>query len=267
MRVRTKNLYFSYGAQPILKDMDFRAHEGSLVAVLGPNGAGKSTLFKCILGFLKNYEGEILIDDVDVRQMSRKELAEKVAYIPQSTAPVFNYSVLDMVLMGTTGSLGYMSSPGEEERKRAMDALNELGIGHLADRGFARISGGERQLALISRALVQQAKIIIMDEPTANLDYGNQYRVMEKTRELADNGYTIILSTHNPEHALLFADKCFVIQNGEFVSAGSSEDVLNEEMMRKLYGVDVEILKTRRNGQEARVFVPLQSSEKVESHE
>lgn len=259
MRVRTKNLYFSYGSQPILKDMDFRAHEGSLVAVLGPNGAGKSTLFKCVLGFLKGYTGEILIDDVDIRNMTRKEIAEKVAYIPQSTSPVFNYSVLDMVLMGTTGSLGYMSSPGDEEVRRAYEALDELGIRHLADRGFARISGGERQLALISRALVQQARIIIMDEPTANLDYGNQYRVMEKIKKLADDGYTIILSTHNPEHALLFADKCFVIQNGEFVAAGSSKDVLNEDMMRKLYGVNVEILNTVRDGEEARIFVPLNS--------
>ncbi len=257
MRIRTKNLYFSYGTHPILKDMDFRAHEGSLVAVLGPNGAGKSTLFKCILGFLKGYEGEILIDDVDIRSMTRTEIARKVAYIPQQVAPVFDYPVLDMVLMGTTGNLGILQSPKEKEIEEAYAALRELGIEHLADRGFARISGGERQLVLISRALVQKAKVIIMDEPTANLDYGNQFRVMNKVKKLTEDGYTIILSTHNPEHALLFADKCFVIQEGEFVSAGSSEDVLNEEMMRKLYGVDVEILRTQRNGEEARVFVPL----------
>ncbi len=260
MRIETKNLNFSYGSTPILRDMNFRARENSLVAVLGPNGAGKSTLFRCILGFLKGYSGQIMIEGQDIKGMSRSELAKAIAYIPQTTVPVFNYTVLDMVLMGTTGSLKLLQSPGREQVEAAHEALAELGIEHLAGRGFGRISGGERQLALLSRALVQDAKILIMDEPTANLDYGNQYRVMSKAKELARNGYTVILSTHNPEHALLFADKCFVIQKGEFVAAGSSEEVLNEEMMRKLYGVEVKILTTTRGNEEARVFVPVGNS-------
>ena len=237
--------------------MDFRARESSLVAVIGPNGAGKSTLFRCILGFLKGYSGTILIDNQDIKEMSRTEIARKIAYIPQTTVPVFNYDVIDIVLMGTTGSLKLLESPGKEQIEAAERALDELGIGYLRNRGFGRISGGERQLVLVARALVQNAKILIMDEPTANLDYGNQYRVMAKIKELAAGGYTIILSTHNPEHALLFADKSFVIQKGEFVAAGSSAEVLNEEMMRRLYGVDVRILTTEINEEEARVFVPV----------
>ena len=262
MRIRTKDLCFSYGATQVLKNMDFRAHESSLVAVIGPNGAGKSTLFRCILGFLKGYSGTILIDNQDIKEMSRTEIARKIAYIPQTTVPVFNYDVIDIVLMGTTGSLKLLESPGAEQIEAAEKALEDLGIGYLRNRGFGRISGGERQLVLVARALVQNAKILIMDEPTANLDYGNQYRVMAKIKELAANGYTIILSTHNPEHALLFADKSFVIQKGEFVAAGSSKDVLNEEMMRRLYGVDVRILTTEINDEKARVFVPVGTSGK-----
>ena len=260
MRIRTKELCFSYGTTQVLKNMDFRAHESSLVAVIGPNGAGKSTLFRCILGFLKDYSGTILIDNQDIKEMSRTEIARKIAYIPQTTVPVFNYDVIDIVLMGTTGSLKLLESPGKEQIEAAERALDELGIGYLRNRGFGRISGGERQLVLVARALVQNAKILIMDEPTANLDYGNQYRVMAKIKELAAGGYTIILSTHNPEHALLFADKSFVIQKGEFVAAGSSAEVLNEEMMRRLYGVDVRILTTEINEEEARVFVPVGTS-------
>lgn len=260
MRIRTEDLCFSYGSAPILKNIDFRAHESSLVAVIGPNGAGKSTLFRCILGFLKGYSGTILIDNQNIKEMGRTEIARKIAYIPQTTVPVFNYDVIDIVLMGTTGSLKLLQSPGAEQIEAAEKALEELGIGYLRNRGFGRISGGERQLVLVARALVQNAKILIMDEPTANLDYGNQYRVMAKIKELAASGYTIILSTHNPEHALLFADKSFVIQKGEFVAAGSSAEVLNEEMMRRLYGVDVRILTTEINEEEARVFVPVGTS-------
>ena len=260
MRIRTKELCFSYGTTQVLKNMDFRAHESSLVAVIGPNGAGKSTLFRCILGFLKDYSGTILIDNQDIKEMSRTEIARKIAYIPQTTVPVFNYDVIDIVLMGTTGSLKLLESPGKEQIEAAERALDELGIGYLRNRGFGRISGGERQLVLVARALVQNAKILIMDEPTANLDYGNQYRVMAKIKELAAGGYTIILSTHNPEHALLFADKSFVIQKGEFVAAGSSAEVLNEEMMCRLYGVDVRILTTEINEEETRVFVPVGTS-------
>lgn len=262
MRIRTKDLCFSYGNTLVLKNMDFRAHESSLVAVIGPNGAGKSTLFRCILGFLKGYSGQILIDEQDIKEMSRSEIARKIAYIPQTTVPVFNYDVIDIVLMGTTGSLRLLESPGAEQIAAAERALDELGIGYLRNRGFGRISGGERQLVLIARALVQNARILIMDEPTANLDYGNQYRVMAKIKQLAAGGYTIILSTHNPEHALLFADKSFVMQNGEFVAAGASTEVLNEDMMRKLYGVEVKILSTKINEEEARVFVPVGASTK-----
>ena len=255
-----KDLCFSYDETPILKHVDFRAHNSQLVALIGPNGAGKSTLFKCILKFLKNYTGSILLDGIDMKSMSRPEIAKKIAYIPQTTVPVFNYSVLDIVLMGLTGGLKLLESPKEQHVKKAEDVLESLGVLHLKDRGFARISGGERQLVLLARAIIQDAEILVMDEPTANLDYGNQFRVMERIRGLVKDGYTVILSTHNPEHALLFADKAFVLQNGEVRAAGPSKKVLTEELMEQLYEVQVKLIDTEFDGEKARVCVPVRST-------
>lgn len=257
MSVELKNLSFSYGTHDVLHSISFSAQSGDLVAVLGPNGVGKSTMFRCMLGFFRHYEGEVLLDGVDIRTMSNTQLAQHAAYIPQSTVPVFNYTVLDMVLMGTTGQLKLLSSPGKQQVDAARAALESLGIAHLAERGFGQISGGERQLALIARAIVQNAKILIMDEPTANLDYGNQYRVMERVRQLARDGYTILLSTHNPEHALLFANQVLILQAGRVLASGDSATVLNQELLSQLYGIQVEIHRMEHDGKPLRICVPV----------
>lgn len=254
------NLSFFYGDTPILKNVDFKAYEGQLVAIIGPNGAGKSTLFKCILKFLKGYDGQILLDGKDMLHMSRPQIAKKIAYIPQTTVPVFNYAVLDIVLMGLTGGLKLLESPGSEHVKKAETVLRSLGIIHLKYRGFGRISGGERQLVLLARAIIQDAKILVMDEPTANLDYGNQFRVMERIRRIVDEGYTVIISTHNPEHALLFAEKAFVLQGGKVKAAGPSKKVLTEDLMQQLYDVEVRLLNTEFHGEDAKVCVPIRST-------
>lgn len=258
--IETKGLSFSYGETQILKDVDFRAYEGQLVALIGPNGAGKSTLFKCILNFIRNYKGEILLNGKNMARMSRAQIAGKIAYIPQTSVPVFNYTVHDIVLMGLTGGLRPLEMPKKHHIAKVDDVLNDMGISHLASRGFGRISGGERQLVLLARAIVQDAKILVMDEPTANLDYGNQFRVMERVRNLVNNGYTIILSTHNPEHALLFAEKAFVLQNGEVKAAGPSREVLTEELMEQLYNVKVRLLDTEFRGENVKVCVPVKST-------
>lgn len=258
--IEIKNLSFSYGDVPVLRDVNFTAHEGQLVALIGPNGAGKSTLFKCILKFLKGYEGDIYLDGKNMKDMSRPEIAKKIAYIPQTTVPVFNYTVLDIVLMGMTGSFRLLETPKEKHIAKAEQVLADLGITHLRDRGFGRISGGERQLVLLARAIIQDARILVMDEPTANLDYGNQFRVMEKIRGLVEEGYTVIISTHNPEHALLFAEKAFVLQDGEVKAAGPSKQVLTEELMQQLYDVEVRLIDTEFRGEEAKVCIPIKST-------
>lgn len=258
--ISIEGLSFSYGETEVLRDVNFSADEGKLVALLGPNGAGKSTLFKCILKFLSGYSGRILLDGQDMKDMSRPQIAKKIAYIPQTTVPVFNYPVVEIVLMGLTGGLRLLESPKAKHIERVEQILEELDIIYLRNRGFGRISGGERQLVLLARAMVQDAKILIMDEPTANLDYGNQFRVMEKIKSLAEKGYTVISSTHNPEHALLFADISFVLIDGRVRAAGPSGEVLTEELMEELYGVEVKLIDTDFEGRSARVCLPIRSA-------
>ena len=241
MSIDISGLCFSYDNHQVLNNIDFSAHDGDLVAVLGPNGVGKSTLFRCMLGFLTPQSGEIIINGHNIRHMDSRAIAREIAYIPQSVSPAFNYTVQDTVLMGMTNQLGTFRSPKKEHVARVMSVLESLGIAHLRHRGCARISGGERQLTLLARALVQNAKVLIMDEPTANLDYGNQYRVMERIGGLADKGYTVIFSTHDPNQALLHTSRALVLSRGKVLASGPSRDVLTEEVLSSLYGIDVSI--------------------------
>lgn len=241
MQIELENVSFSYGVVPTLHDVSCSVRQGALVAVLGPNGAGKSTLFRCILRLLKPSAGTIRLCGEDTAAIDRRRLAKLAAYIPQSSTPVFNYTVEDAVLMGTTGALSALQAPSRTERERCARALEQLGISDLAQRGIAQLSGGERQLALIARALVQDARVLIMDEPTANLDYGNQRRVMQQVRALADGGYTILLSTHNPEHALHYATQVLALQNGRVIADGVTADTLTTELLARLYGIRAEV--------------------------
>lgn len=252
------HLSFSYGEHQVLEDISFEAREGDLVAVLGPNGVGKSTLFRCMLGFLKNYSGEIrMADGSEVRDLDTRSLARYMAYIPQNFDPVYNYTVLDSVLMGTTSSLGLFSGPGTRERQRAEEALESVGVLYLRNRGISRISGGERQMVMIARALAQNARILVMDEPTANLDYGNQARVMERVRVLAKEGYTVLISTHNPEHALLYANRVLILQGGHVLAQGDRDEILTQDLLSRLYGIRVAVREETIDGRRCRICIPV----------
>ena len=236
MMIEIQNVCFAYGQHCVLHDISFTAGESELLAVLGPNGVGKSTLFRLLLGLEKMSVGICLIDGVPADTCA-SSLAKRIAYVPQTHHPSFNYSVLDMVLMGTTIQVNNFSSPGPEQKQRALEALEQIGILHLKDRGYLQISGGEQQLVLIARALAQQAKIIVMDEPAANLDYGNQLRVMGRIKALTREGYTIIQSTHNPDHAFLFADRILALSDGRIVAYGPTSNTLTSTLIQTLYGV------------------------------
>jgi len=240
-RIEVCDLRFSYEGKPVLKGIGFCADAGEVVAVLGPNGVGKTTLFSCLLGFRnKIFTGEIRICGEDVKQTPPALLAQRIAYVPQLHSPTFNYSVRDMVLMGTTVHLGRFAQPGDEQRARADAALEQVGITELAGRGYTQISGGERQLTLIARALAQDAKILVMDEPTANLDFGNQIRILSRIHTLTQNGYTIIQSTHNPTHARRFSDRVVALKDGLVAATGVPEQVLTSELICMLYDLSAE---------------------------
>lgn len=244
MRIQVDGLGFSYGRQRVLGGISFAADEGQLIAVLGPNGVGKSTLFRCLLGLLHGYEGRIAVEGDDIRTLSAREMAHRIAYIPQSNYPSFNYTVMEMVLMGTTHQVKGLSSPRASEIKLAEDAMEQIGITHLRSRGYGQLSGGERQMVLIARALAQQARILVMDEPTSNLDYGNQLRVMHRVNSLARQGYVILLSSHNPQQALLFADRVIAMSAGGIVADGMPAEVCDEALLERLYGVKVRLAET-----------------------
>jgi iron complex transport system ATP-binding protein len=239
-----KNLSFSYGRHAVLQDISFTAQAGELLAILGPNGVGKTTLFKCVMGLERRYTGTIFADGADLAALSPRERAHRVAAIPQAHPLSFRYSAFDMVLMGTSHRLSPLAVPGERERAAAREAMARVSIAHLADRPFDQLSGGEQQLVFIARALAQQAKILLMDEPTASLDYGNRLLVLQVARDLSRAGYTVLLSTHDPQHALWYADRVLALHEGKVLALGAPREVVTAQRLEALYGRRIDIIET-----------------------
>lgn len=244
MRINVNNLSFAYREHKVLDNISFNIDSGEFLCVLGQNGAGKSTLFKLLLGFLKKQSGEILIEGKQLEEYSRKELAREIAYIPQYSASAFSFSVFDTVLMGTTCRIDSLGSPKKREKKIALDALKKFGIEHLAHKSTSSISGGERQLVILARAIAQGSHILILDEPTANLDYGNQFKVMKTISQLKDSGYSIILSTHNPEQALWFSDNVLLIDDKKILAHGKTSEIMSPENLKQLYDIPIKLIES-----------------------
>ena len=256
MQIDVQDLVFSYGGADVLQGVSFCADKGERIAVLGPNGVGKSTLFRCLLGFLEPKRGCVKIAGRDVQAYSRRALAAELAYIPQSYSPAFDHTVLDSVLMGLGAQLGPFDRPSREQTDAALRILDELGIGALASRGCMRISGGERQLMLLGRALIQNAHTLIMDEPTASLDYGNSFRVMQRIESLSAGGYSVIFSTHEPNQAFRYATKVLALKDGRVLSFGRPEDVLTPALLQTLYGVPVAVTQVQAGSRVFSVCTP-----------
>ncbi len=244
MSLTVENLSFSYGKHPVLHELTFTAEAGELLAILGPNGVGKTTLFKCVMGQERKYSGRIAADGADLAALTPRERAHRVAAIPQAHPLSFRYSAFDMVLMGTSHSLSPFAVPGEKERGLARDAMARVHIEHLYDRPFDHLSGGEQQLVFIARALAQQAHILLMDEPTASLDYGNRLLVLGVARDLAQEGYTVLLSTHDPQHALWFADRTLALKDGRVLALGKPKEIITADLLEGLYGRKIDLVET-----------------------
>lgn len=257
MYLKVEHLDFYFGKRQILKDISFETQGGEVLSILGPNGVGKSTLFRCILNLLHPSAGIITVDGRAVDQMTAQEMARHIAYIPQFHSPTFNYPVLDMVLMGTAPQLRTLETPGKAQIEVAQNALARMKIAHLAEHPYGFCSGGEKQLCLIARAIAQQAKILIMDEPSASLDFGNRIRVMQTVRSLAADGYAVVQTTHDPEQAFLYSDRILAIHDGRVLACGTPQEVMEDDLMSKLYGIDLEIHSLHNDA--VRVCVPANS--------
>jgi iron complex transport system ATP-binding protein len=242
MNLEIKDIASGYGRKTIIKDITFEVSTGEALCLLGPNGVGKTTLFKTILGFIKPKKGSILLNGTSIFDYSSKDLAKLIGYVPQAHNPPFPFKVIDVVLMGRTAYLNNFSSPSKKDCQIAEEAMETLNITYLKDKIYTEISGGEKQLVLIARALAQEPKILIMDEPTSNLDYGNQIRVLEHINKLVKNGLGLIMTSHFPNHVFLCASKVVVIKNGRLFSKGKPEEVLTENNLTYIYGVDTKII-------------------------
>lgn len=252
------NLACGYGRRTVLGDISLTMNGGELLCLLGPNGVGKTTLFKTILGLLPALGGAIRIDGEALSQWSRRRLAQWIGYVPQAHSPPFPFAVRDVVAMGRVAHLGWFAAPAPSDRQIAEDALATLGITALGDASYTEISGGERQLVLIARALAQQPRILVMDEPTSNLDYGNQLKVMGHIRRIvSEYGMSVILTTHHPNHALLYASRALVLDRESHYAIGAPAMVITESYLRQTYGVNTEIHDiTQRSGQQSRLCIP-----------
>lgn len=259
--IEVSHLSFGYPNQDILlQDISFNILAGETLCLLGPNGSGKTTLMRCLLSVNRIRTGNVSIGGCDVQSMSRKSLAREMAYVPQNTATVFPFSVFDMVLMGRTPHLSGFAVASDEDEQQVKHALARLEINHLKDRAFNEISGGERQLVLIARALCQKARVMIMDEPTASLDYGNQIRILQIINELRQSGYAIIVSSHNPDHALMSATHAAIMKKGHIVSLGSPDEVVTSRNLSDLYAADIRVIEASfpdQPGNQVKVCIPM----------
>jgi len=247
------HLHFRYAGTPVLQDVSLNIHAGEIVSLLGPNGCGKTTLLKILLGILRPQRGKVRLHGKEVAAMSPRELAGCMAYVPQTHRIGFAYRVLDVVLMGRTPHKSLFSDYSRQDVEIALHCLERLSIADLSDRPYNEISGGERQLTLIARALAQGARILIMDEPASGLDYGNQIRLLTRISDLAQDGYTFIKSTHAPDHALWIAKRVVIMKGGTVIADGKPQDVINGDAISRLYSTRVGVVSV---GDTLRMCVP-----------
>jgi ABC-type cobalamin/Fe3+-siderophores transport system ATPase subunit len=246
--LEVQSLAFGFPGRTVGRDVTFAVGAGEVMCVLGPNGGGKTTLFRTVLGLLEKHSGSVKLEGQVLENLSRAEIARRVGYVPQGHSAYFAYTVREFVLMGRTAHLGVFASPAKKDYLVANRALESLGIAHLADKPVTEISGGERQLALVARALAQEPKLLVLDEPTASLDFGNQVRVLERISALAGSGIAILFSSHDPDHAFLCARRALLLAEGRVLEIGAPRDVIRSDTLERMYGVTVQVLPLAGGG-------------------
>lgn len=257
MRLEITNLTCGYQNKIINDNISFAIESGDIICLLGPNGVGKTTLFKGLLGLVDIVSGSVRVDGENIRNWNNKRLAKTIAYVPQAHTPPFAFSVLDVVIMGRNAHMGSFSKPTVEDIKIAEETLEKLGIMYLRKCIYTEISGGERQMVLIARALAQQPAFLIMDEPTANLDYGNQARVLSQIKELAASGLGIIMTSHSPDHAFLCSTKVALFLKDRSLLIGSPMEIVTEKNLQQAYGIQINIITGHlSNGRELQLCTP-----------
>lgn len=242
--LQAENLLFAWPATPpLFANLSFTLRPGIPLVLLGPNGTGKTTLLRCLLGLERLHSGRVLVRGQDLATLSAAQAARHIAYVPQATTAAFAFRAIDIVLMGRTPHLGFMASPTRADHIAAETAMTRLAIADLAERPFDQLSGGERQLVLIARALAQASPVLILDEPCASLDLANQMRIIATLRALAAEDYAILLTTHLPDHAFLLGGEVAMLKDATMLGPASPAELLTATTLEALYGIPIELLR------------------------
>ena len=244
--IDVKNLSFRYQRKGklVLDELIFSCEKGTVNVLIGLNGSGKTTLIKTIAGLLENYQGEVYIDGRNLKELSIKERAKRMAYVSQRSNAVDDFPVLDYLLFGTVNKMNFYQSPKEEDKKKVLDCAEEFGITHLLDKKLGEISGGERQIVSICGAIVQDTDLIILDEPTSALDIKNQNKVLSLIKKIAkEQGKTFILSSHNPNHALYLESNVVLLKDGRILKEGQASEIITTDILKNIYGENIEYSK------------------------
>jgi ABC-type cobalamin/Fe3+-siderophores transport system ATPase subunit len=242
MRISAEQVTSGYRGKAVISGISLAVESGEVLCLLGANGSGKTTLFKTILGLLRPISGKVCVDGEDIAHWPRQRLAKTLGYVPQAHTPPFAYSVRDVVLMARSVHSGAFASPGKRDIVIADEALDRLSILRLAHQRYTELSGGERQLVLIARALAQQARILVLDEPTSNLDFGNQMRVLRHVKELAASGLGLLLTTHFPDFAFLCASRVALMKQGRILAIDRPENTLTQASLEEAYETPLRIV-------------------------
>lgn len=252
-----KNISFKYENRKIFENISFSIEKGDVMCILGPNGTGKTTLIKCLNGLHNIESGEILLNGKDIKHLSFKEISKHIGYIPQTHTPTFPFTVLDVVMMGRSPYIRLTESPMKKDVEIAESALKDLGIYSLKDKQYTNLSGGERQLVFLARILTQQPDILILDEPTSHLDFGNQIRFLEIIGKLASKGLSIIMSSHFPDHAFISSNKVAIMKNKQFIDFGKPEETITEDNLKNAYDIDVKLIEL---DDDRKVCIPMKTN-------
>ena len=261
--IRTENLHFSYPGYKVLSGIDLSLEQGEVLCLLGPNGCGKTTFIDCLLRNHQPESGSILVDGKDIDEYNHRELAQKIAYVPQTHKANFPFSLTDFIMMGRTPHAGYFEAPGDEDRERTLEVIEELGLTPLKDKDYTRLSGGETRMALIARALVQETSVMVLDEPGSHLDFRNEYRMLETVVSLVEEqGRSILMSTHNPNQVFFLQSsgipiRAAVMTGGKITLCGKPEDVLSPENIMGLFGINTSLISHENSGCTINAIIPL----------
>lgn len=244
-----------------LNDCSLSMKKGELLCILGPNGAGKSTLLNCICGLLTPKQGDIIINNCKISEMTSKNIAKYIGYVQQSQNYSFGYTVIDYVLMGRANNVGLFHKPSDYDCQKAKEAIQLVGIQHLSNAIITEISGGERQLASIARVVAQEPQIILLDEPTSHLDYGNQIRILKLIKTLNKRGYSVLMTTHNPDHCIMLNARVGIFDKAGLLSIGTCEQMLSENILSTIFQAQIKMVYAESVKRKTFVFEGIEDEE------